>query len=76
MLFRSAYCQENDPRGEYVLVIAGREPVKEAAVSLEEGVRLVLERREAGERMKDAVRQVAAATGLSRNALYDAALKA
>ncbi len=32
--------------------------------------------REAGERMKDAVRQVAAATGLSRNALYDAALKA
>ena len=72
----AAYCQENDPRGEYVLVIAGREPVKEAAVSLEEGVRLVLERREAGERMKDAVRQVAAATGLSRNALYDAALKA
>ncbi len=71
----AAYCQENDPRGEYVLVIAGREPVKEAAVSLEEGVRLVLERREAGERMKDAVRQVAAATGLSRNALYDAALK-
>ncbi len=72
----AAYCQENDPRGEYVLVIAGREPVKEGAVSLEEGVRLVLERREAGERMKDAVRQVAAATGLSRNALYDAALKA
>ena len=72
----AAYCQENDPRGEYVLVIAGREPVKEAAVSLEEGVRLVLERREAGERMKDAVRQVSAATGLSRNALYDAALKA
>lgn len=71
----AAYYQENDPRGEYVLVVAGREPVKEAAVSLEEGVRLVLERREAGERMKDAVRQVAAATGLSRNELYDAALK-
>ena len=72
----AAYYRENDPRGEYVLVVAGREPVKEAAVSLEEGVRLVLERREAGERMKDAVRQVAAATGLSRNELYDAALKA
>lgn len=71
----AAYYRENDPRGEYVLVVAGREPVKEAAVSLEEGVRLVLERREAGERMKDAVRQVAAATGLSRNELYDAALK-
>ena len=72
----AAYYQTNDPRGEYVLVVAGREPVREAAVSLEEGVRLVLERREAGERMKDAVRQVAAATGLSRNELYDAALKA
>ena len=32
--------------------------------------------REAGVRMKDAVRQVAAATGLSRNELYDAVLKA
>ena len=68
--------QEHDPRGEFVLVVAGREPVKEAAVSLEEGVRMVLDRREAGERMKDAVRQVAAATGLSRNELYDAVLKA
>lgn len=68
--------QEQDPRGEFVLVVAGREPVKEAAVSLEEGVRMVLDRREAGERMKDAVRQVAAATGLSRNELYDAVLKA
>lgn len=68
--------QEQDPRGEFVLVVAGREPVKEAAVSLEEGVRMVLDRREAGVRMKDAVRQVAAATGLSRNELYDAVLKA
>ncbi len=33
-------------------------------------------RREAGERMKDAVRQVAADTGLARNELYDAALRA
>ncbi len=37
---------------------------------------MVLERRDAGERMKDAVRQVAADTGLSRNELYEAAVKA
>lgn len=43
---------------------------------LEQGVELVLERRERGERMKDAVRQVAADTGLARNELYDAALQA
>ena len=69
-------CREREPRGEYVLVLAGAEPREEGAVSLEEGVAMVLARREAGERMKDAVRQVAADTGLARNELYDAALRA
>lgn len=68
--------RENEPRGEYVLVIAGAERREETAVSLEQGAALVLERREKGERMKDAVRQVAADTGLARNELYDAALQA
>jgi len=71
-----AYYQDNEPRGEYVLVVAGAAPADEGAVSLEEGVELVLERRARGERMKDAVRQVAADTGLARNELYDAALRA
>ena len=70
-----AYYRENPPKGEFVLVVAGAEPVEEAAVTLEEGVGMVLERREAGERMKDAVRQVALDTGLNRNDLYNAALK-
>ena len=68
--------QENEPRGEYVLVISGAERTAETAVTLEQGVAMVLERREKGERMKDAVRQVAADTGLARNELYDAALRA
>ena len=67
---------EAPPKGEFVLVVAGAEPVEEAAVSLEEAVEMVLQRREAGERMKDAVRQVASDTGLNKNELYDAALKA
>ena len=71
-----ARCQESEPRGEYVLVLAGRERLPERAVSLEEGVELVLSRREKGERMKDAVRQVASDTGLGRNELYQAALRA
>ena len=71
-----ARCQESEPRGEYVLVLAGRERLPEHAVSLEEGVELVLSRREKGERMKDAVRQVASDTGLGRNELYQAALRA
>ena len=69
------YYAANEPRGEYVLVIAGREKSAAAALTLEEGMALVLRRREEGMRLKDAVRAVADDTGLSRNALYDAALK-
>ena len=71
-----AYYQENAPKGEFVLVVAGAEPAEETAVTLEEGVAMVQERRAAGARMKDAVRQVALDTGLNRNELYTAALKA
>ncbi len=67
---------ERDPELGHVLVVAGAEPAEEAEISLEDGVRLVLARRAAGERMKDAVRQVAADTGLNRNELYAAALAA
>ena len=67
---------EQEPRGEYVLVVAGRQPSAAAALTLEEGAALVLRRRAEGMRLKDAVRAVADDTGLSRNALYDAALKA
>ena len=67
---------ENDPKGEFVLVLAGRERPAERAVTLEEGVDMVLSRREKGERMKDAVRQVASDTGLGRNERYQAALRA
>ena len=68
--------REKEPRGEYVLVLEGAEQREEGAVTLERGVELVLERRARGERMKDAVRQVASDTGLARNELYDAALEA
>ena len=71
-----AYYAENEPRGEFVLVLAGAEPSGEPAVSLEAGVAMVQKLRQEGLRMKDAVRQVAGDTGLNRNELYDAALKA
>ena len=68
--------REREPKGEYVLVLDGAERREESAVTLERGVELVLQRRARGERMKDAVRQVASDTGLARNELYDAALEA
>ena len=66
--------QEKEPRGEYVLVVAGAEKAAAPAVTLDQGVRQVLRLRQEGVRMKDAVRQVAEDTGLPRNDLYNAAL--
>ena len=70
------YYAVNAPKGEFVLVLAGAEPVEEEGVTLERGVELVLARKASGERMKDAVRQVASDTGLNKNELYEATLKA
>lgn len=63
------------PKGEFVLVVEGAPPVEEQPLSLEEGVELVLERRAEGMSMKDAAKQVAAETGLSKNELYALATK-
>ena len=68
------YYETTEPRGEYVLVVGGREKAR-TEMTLEEGVALVLQRRGAGAKLKDAVRSVADDTGLPRNALYEAALK-
>ena len=65
--------RDREPRGEYVIVLAGGEP--EAGLSLEEGAAQVLALVEAGQRLKDAAREVADHTGLSRNELYAAALE-
>ena len=66
---------ENAPKGEYVLVVAGAEPVQAAAVTLEDGVAQVLALKRQGIRLKDAAREVAEHTGLSKNELYAAALE-
>jgi 16S rRNA (cytidine1402-2'-O)-methyltransferase len=61
------------PRGEFTLVLEGRAkdpPDLSAALDLVEG------RLAAGERLSNATRDVAAATGVSRRLLYEAALDA
>ena len=69
----AAYYQENTPKGEYVLVVAGSPPRETAAVTLEEGTEQVLRLVAQGIRLKDAAREVSAHTGLSKNELYAAA---
>ena len=67
--------RETPPKGEFVLVLEGAPEEEPEVFSLEDGVALVLEKRAQGLSMKDAARQVAAETGLSKNELYAAASK-
>jgi 16S rRNA (cytidine1402-2'-O)-methyltransferase len=60
-------------RGEITIVVAGAE---REAPSLEDAVGGIRDRVAAGERLKDVCADVAARTGLSKKALYDAAISA
>ena len=71
----AAHYAENAPKGEFVLVVAGAEPREAAAVTLEDAVAQVLALKSQGVRLKDAAREVAEHTGLSKNELYAAALE-
>lgn len=70
-----AYYAENDPRGEYVLILEGAVEAAEQALTLEDAVALALERIASGASKKDAVREVSRETGFPKNALYDAVLR-
>ncbi len=70
----SAWYQENDPKGEFVLVVRGAEPAGEAEATLEDGLALVDRLRGEGLSLRDAVKRAAKELGLSRNQLYDAAV--
>jgi 16S rRNA (cytidine1402-2'-O)-methyltransferase len=64
---------EGGVKGEITVVVAGAERV---VPSLEEAVAGIRTRVQAGERLKDVAADVAAQTGLSKKALYDASLAA
>ena len=72
------YYEENDPRGEYVLILEG---APEGADELSEEERmqqalaLVKEFQQGGMRLKDAVKQAAKQADVRKNALYQKALE-
>ncbi|MCI9157032.1 MAG: 16S rRNA (cytidine(1402)-2'-O)-methyltransferase [Lawsonibacter sp.] len=70
----AAWYQENTPKGEFVLVVRGAEPVEEQEITLEDGLLLVDRLRGEGLSLRDAVKRAAKELGLSRNQLYDAAV--
>lgn len=68
--------QTESPKGEFVLVVGGAEPIKEEAASPEDALVQVNKLRQAGLSLKDATRQVADELGLKRNLLYAMAVEA
>ena len=69
------YYREQDPRGEYVLVLEGAAPPPVTELTLEDALALVAEKLAQGLSRKDAVKLVSKETGFAKNALYDAAVK-
>lgn len=67
------WTSEAEPRGEFTLVI---EPRPETPPDVPAALDTVLERMGGGERLSNAVRDVAEETGVSRRGLYEAALAA
>lgn len=69
-----AYYAENEPRGEFVLVLEGAAPAAEVT-TLEDAVALVEQFVANGLTKKDAVKQAARDLGFPKNALYDAVMR-
>lgn len=66
---------ETPPRGEFVLVVAGAAETPAEAVSEADALGLVLKYRGEGRSLRESAKLAAAATGFSKNVLYDLALK-
>lgn len=71
-----AYYQENNPKGEFVLVIEGETAVIDPpTLTLEEAAERVRALYEAGTPMKEAAKQLAAETGFPKKELYRLAVR-
>ena len=70
-----SHYEQQPPRGEFVLVLAGAsEDAEGTELSMEDAVAHIKQRIEAGERAADVCKEVAAQTGFSKRELYQAVL--
>jgi 16S rRNA (cytidine1402-2'-O)-methyltransferase len=65
---------ENPPKGEFVLIVAGAEPMQEEKATVTDAAARVQALMESGMSRKDAIRQTAKELDLPKNVVYDAAL--
>ena len=66
--------KEQAPKGEFVLVVAGKEPQEAEAATPEDAAARVAALMESGMSRKDAIKQTAKELDLPKNVVYDAAL--
>ena len=65
---------QQPPKGEFVLIVAGAEPVIEETATAEDAATRVAQLMESGISRKDAIKQTAQELNLPKNVVYDAAL--
>ena len=65
---------ENPPKGEFVLVLAGAPEVQEEVPTEDDAAARVKQLMEGGMSRKDAIKQTAKELNLPKNVVYDAAL--
>ena len=70
-----ALYQNQPPKGEYVLVVAGASPAEEKPATAEDAATRVKELVAGGMSRKDAIKQTAQELNLPKNVVYDAALE-
>ena len=68
-----SHYEENEPRGEYVIVIEGKPPVKQT-FSVEEAAAVAKKMIEEGAKTSDACKEAAKITGISKREIYAAVL--
>lgn len=71
-----AYYTEQEPRGEYVLILQGAAKPEPVEAKPEDSLAMALQLIAGGMKKKDAVKQVSQQTGVSKSALYDAVVSA
>lgn len=70
------YYAEQEPRGEYVLILQGAPKPEPLESKPEDALAMALELIAGGMKKKDAVKQVSQQTGVSKSTLYDAVVQA
>ncbi len=68
--------QQQEPRGEFVLVVEGARKLPDTGIDLDSALALVDAQMAQGVSRKDAAKLVATQTGIKKNILYEASIKA